>query len=192
MQQPNARYPRTPYGQLSAVITRSAKCSDERHDLIVAIIERTALDAAGYVSAPIPSGQTRDGMRVEADEALRGAWLAKLCDVVGLDPKRVARWAAQTNSVRKMQENGGMRTHESTRAWGKRLVADGDPFGEALVEIADAWAVDRESRAAEVTKRVLNELSSEMMDASDDREHYSQSMGLAQAAQAIKDYAARI
>jgi len=183
-------YPKTPYGQLSSVITRSAHCSDSRHDLIVAIIERTALDAAGFTS-PL-CNQNADELRADAEHFMGTPRFARFCQAVDLDPKRVVRWTRQSDSIRKMKGRGEMRTPESTRAWGEALWSEDDPFGEAIVEIADAWAVDRETRAAEVTKRVLIDLFTEMMDASDDREKGVDAKAMAQAAQFIKDYAARV
>jgi hypothetical protein len=185
-------YPKTPYSQLSTIIHRSASSYDGMGDLVVAIIERAALDAAGFVSAPIPSGTNRDEMQAESITWMGSTRFASMCAVVGLDPRRVQRWAQQSNSIRKMHKRGEMRTHENTRAWGERLVADDDPFGEALVEIADAWAVDREKRAAEVVRSTLKDLAREMMDSSDDRDKTVEADALAQASRYIASYAERI
>ncbi len=183
--------PRTPYGRLSGIIKSRAKCSDERHDLIVAIIERTALDAAGFTS---PLGhQDSEAIQNDALGCIGGHWFAQLCGVVGLDPKRVAAWSRQSSSIRNMEARGGMRTHTDTRAWGEALVAEDDPFGEALVEIADAWALDRELRGTEVAKDIIEGLGNALAYDSDGNKQGKAGAGansdaLARAAQMVYAY----
>lgn len=87
----------TPGGLLSAAINLLSRGNEPEHDLCRGLVERSALDAAGFIeTGGGVSARSIPRIKAEGREFFYSEWGKAVCREIGLEARRVLRWVEQT------------------------------------------------------------------------------------------------